>query len=270
MKTKLLLFIAVFILLTNNQVYSQIIYTDVDPDVTISNFQQGYGIDFDDNDKIDFHITLLSNVDVWVMHLILDSSIDNTYVVYDGTEASVLEFGDEISTSSNLYHLGGSDWGGLLFGYWVSAGEHGNWVDTQEDKYLGIKFEIDGEFHYGWVRLTTIIHSNSDMEFTVKDFAYNTVLDEGILAGAMGTAGVNDTVILDISVYPNPTSDILYFKGIKNITQITIYDVTGNAHQDASINYATNSIDLSNLNSGVFFIQFQTDNTILVKKIIKE
>jgi hypothetical protein len=120
------------------------------------------------------------------------------------------------------------------------------------------------------VRLTTIIHSNSDMEFTVKDFAYNTVLDEGILAGAMGTAGVNDTVILDSSVYPNPTSDILYFKGIKNITQITIYDVTGNAHQDASINYATNSIDLSNLNTGVFFIQFQTDNIILVKKIIKE
>ena len=67
-------------MMTSNLV-SQIIYTDVDPDVTVSEFLQGYGIDFNLDDKIDVHITLLNNVGVWVMHLIPDSDTDFTYVV---------------------------------------------------------------------------------------------------------------------------------------------------------------------------------------------
>ncbi len=61
-----------------NDVVSQIIYTDVDPDTTVNEFLQGYGVDFNHDDKIDLHITLLNNVGVWVMHLIPDSNLDFT------------------------------------------------------------------------------------------------------------------------------------------------------------------------------------------------
>lgn len=270
MNIQFLTSLLLFIFLTSNLVYSQILYTDVNPDITVSDFQQGYGIDFDDNDKIDFHITLLSNIDVWVMHLILDSSIDNTYVVYDGTEASVLELGDEINPSSNLYHLGGSNWGGLLYGYWVSSGEYGNWTGTQEDKYLGIKFEIDNDFHYGWVHLTTIIHSHSDMEFTVKGFAYNTIPNAEIIAGDMGTVGINDSEFLDISIYPNPTTDFVKFKNIDSITQVIVSDLTGKNLTNIPIDYLNNKIDFSNLNKGIYFVLFQTNEGIISKKIVKQ
>jgi hypothetical protein len=57
---------------------SQIVYTDVDPDVTVSEFLQGYGVDFNDDDKIDVHITLLDNVGLCLIHLNPDAKLDHT------------------------------------------------------------------------------------------------------------------------------------------------------------------------------------------------
>jgi hypothetical protein len=101
----------------------QIVYTDLEPDVTVSEFLQGYGVNFNGDNKIDLHITLLDNVGVWVMHLIPDANMDLTYVVYDGEEACVLNEGDDISPASNLYQLG-TGWGALLYGYWEGNGEY--------------------------------------------------------------------------------------------------------------------------------------------------
>ena len=37
---------------------------------------------------------------------------------------------------------------------------HGNWGDNAKDRYLGVHFLIDGETHYGWIRLTVAISAN--------------------------------------------------------------------------------------------------------------
>jgi len=195
-------------------VNAQIEYTDINPDVTVSEFQQGYGVDFNNDDKVDVHVTLLSNTGVWVMHLIPDSSVDNTFVVYDGEETSILELEDEIAPTSNLYKLG-EGWGGLLYGYWSDSGEYGNWIGTQEDKYIGVKFEIGSDFYYGWIHLTTHQYSLTDFDFTIKGFAYNTAANEPILAGDKGTGMQLDKLTFEtISVFPNPSSDYVYIKYI--------------------------------------------------------
>jgi len=262
-------FILSLVMMTSN-LASQIIYTDVDPDVTVSEFLQGYGIDFNQDDKIDVHITLLNNVGVWVMHLIPDSDTDFTYVVYDGEEASVLVDGDYISTSSDLYQLG-SGWGGLLYGYWEDSGEFGNWTGIQDDKYLGIRFEIDDNFHYGWILLTTIIHDYDDMEFTVKGFAYNTVVDEGIEAGDMGQVGIIDNEVNDMSVYPNPARDIINLPSKINSGAITIYDISGRLVWENDVQPQLNStIDVSMLNTGLYIIHFEVDSKVYAAKFIKE
>jgi hypothetical protein len=56
-----------------------------------------------------------------------------------------------------------------------------------KNAYLGIKFEIDGEFHYGWARLTVTTEQkkfNPTFTVTLTGYAYETVAGQGIVAGA--------------------------------------------------------------------------------------
>jgi len=258
-----------FVFISSN-VVSQIVYTDVDPDTTISEFQQGYGVDFNHDDKIDLHITLLSNVGVWVMHLIPDSGTDFTYVVYDGEEASVLVDNDYISESSDFYHLG-DGWGSLLYGYWEDDGEFGNWTGVQEDKYLGIKFEIGDNFHYGWIKLSTTIYNYDDMEFTLHGFAYNTVADEGIKAGDKGQVGVLENEVSVLTVYPNPAKNIINLPLFVGDGTFSISDVSGRIVWQSHLQTQENTtVDVSMLDKGLYIVRCQIENKIFSTKFLKD
>lgn len=52
----------------------------------------------------------------------------------------------------------------------------GNWKDVQ-DRYLGIKFQINGETHYGWARFTTHVNLGSRISIVAElnGYAYETV-----------------------------------------------------------------------------------------------
>jgi hypothetical protein len=54
------------------------------------------------------------------------------------------------------------------------------------DRYLGLKFVVDGEVHYGWARLSvTLGHHRQfdDVSGTLTGYAYETVPDKPIIAG---------------------------------------------------------------------------------------
>lgn len=74
-----------------------------------------------------------------------------------------------------------------------------------------------------------------------------------------------------INIYPNPSRQQLNYT-ISNdtvISGITIHDVTGKEIYK-SANAVNNSIDVSNLSSGVYFVTFKSDNNSVTKKFIKE
>lgn len=90
------------------------------------------------------------------------------------------------------------------------------------------------------------------------------------------TGDVQDTTlsILDvqienqISIYPNPVKNTLHIiQANSNINTISIYNVIGKLV--LSTNYS-NTINLSKLNSGLYFVKFNMDNKVVIKKIIKE
>jgi hypothetical protein len=65
-------------------------------------------------------------------------------------------------------------------GPWVGKG------DGVNDRYLGLKFVISGEVHYGWARLSvTMGHQRQfdDVSGTLTGYAYETVPDKPIIAG---------------------------------------------------------------------------------------
>jgi|GEM_PF-2697560 len=71
-----------------------------------------------------------------------------------------------------------------------------------------------------------------------------------------------------ISVYPNPVKDMLHISGIEisRIQQLTIYDTKGRAVQTNS-NFSQ-SLDLSDLPSGMYILEFIIDSGVFVQKIV--
>jgi hypothetical protein len=65
---------------------------------------------------------------------------------------------------------------------------YGDWGGNPANRYLGVKFLIDGKTHYGWVRLTVL--TNGDVTATITAYAYETIankkLDAGVSSGDTG------------------------------------------------------------------------------------
>jgi len=80
--------------------------------------------------------------------------------------------------------------------------------------------------------------------------------------------GVNQNSILTFSVYPNPVTDILNIKSGINIIQLEIYNQLG---QLILFESDTNSIDISNLNQGVYFVKVTDEiGNKRIEKVFKQ
>ncbi len=82
---------------------------------------------------------------------------------------------------------------------------------------------------------------------------------------SIGT-GIGDEAFEAVKVYPNPTNGTLYFKGIEG-ANVKVYSVTGSLVADVK-DFSTNSINLSNLPQGVYYVSIILDDkTVVTKKI---
>jgi hypothetical protein len=81
---------------------------------------------------------------------------------------------------------------------------------------------------------------------------------------------ISDLNESSISIFPNPVKDVLRIDNTSSteITSINIYDVLGRLvlAQKRSVS----EIDISHLNCGVLFLEFETEEGVITKKIIKE
>lgn len=73
------------------------------------------------------------------------------------------------------------------------------------------------------------------------------------------------------SVYPNPVNDSFTIQNGNNITisGLTISDINGRTVKTLNVNAIENQINISDLNSGVYFLNITSENGSATKKIIK-
>lgn len=76
----------------------------------------------------------------------------------------------------------------------------GNWINV-ENRYLGVKFQIDGETHYGWVRMNVSCNVG-----TITGYAYETVANRPLDAGILPFANQSDASPVEPQLNPKPTS----------------------------------------------------------------
>jgi hypothetical protein len=75
--------------------------------------------------------------------------------------------------------------------YWLK-GEWGNGGKGLKDSYLGLKFYIKGQVHFGWARVT-VTTSGKTFTATLTGYAYETIPNKSIIAGK--TKGLDDGTI---------------------------------------------------------------------------
>jgi hypothetical protein len=52
---------------------------------------------------------------------------------------------------------------------------------------MGVRFQISGETHYGWVRMNVHSGPRAEINITITGYAYNTVANQGLFTGVPGT-----------------------------------------------------------------------------------
>ncbi|MEM1270735.1 MAG: T9SS type A sorting domain-containing protein [Bacteroidota bacterium] len=170
---------------------AQIIYADVDPDVTVD--QSEFSIDFDGDGTDDLTLRHRKRVEDFGTP---SSSMPYTYLTADvrgnasflgtpgitGGSISALNSGASISAGQTFYP------DGVLAQYdGVVLVTYGLW-GGRNNRYLGVRFTAgtvtkQATTHYAWVRLD-VANQGNDYRITVKDYAYESTPDAPIQAGA--------------------------------------------------------------------------------------
>jgi Secretion system C-terminal sorting domain len=81
--------------------------------------------------------------------------------------------------------------------------------------------------------------------------------------------GIGDSMLTQFTLYPNPTSNLIFIESEFTVEKIKVYDQLGRLvstiHQQSN-----NSFDVSNLSAGIYHLEFELDGLPIHKKLIKE
>jgi len=148
----------------------------------------------------------------------------------------------------------GSCFGGYGLSHWCGA----------NNQYLGVRFKIGAETHYGWVKLDV---NDSGSSFTIKEYAYVEEADTGLTAGQM-PLGVDDHSFSKIRVVGLNKSIGLY--NLPESSNYAGYNMTGNEVLKGSTDQHDYVIEVPALSSGIYIVELSdaNSNAVLRKKVV--
>ena len=96
----------------------------------------------------------------------------------------------------------------------------------------------------------------------ISDYLDNTV--------ALGVAQPN--LSSGVSIYPNPASDVLYIdnRAESAVTQVSIFGISGNRVRTVKPSAQLEALNVSDLESGIYFVRIELDNQVLNYRFIKK
>lgn len=85
------------------------------------------------------------------------------------------------------------------------------------------------------------------------------------------STAISKTLKSEVNVYPNPVANFLYIDSPENIKSLRLSDLYGKVSLNEENTIIENHIDLSNLSSGIYFLNLiLSDGTITSHKIVKQ
>lgn len=238
----------------------QIVYTDVNPDVTNGGGGTSDFIDINNDGINDFVIGTTADA--------IGFNGINPTDSWVGSEGSylypfALDSGDPISAGNIDWYGGPSNVGTLNYNSCYSGAGASNWCGVT-DKYLGLRFQIAGNTHYGWARLDVTLPADS---FTLKDYAYNTVADAPINAGqtTLSTEEFSSKTIKIVALNESIRLSNLFSK-----VDYQLFDISGKVVSYGITYGDSHEIKAHGISKGIHILELRDQNseTVIIKKLI--
>jgi hypothetical protein len=173
-----------------SQADAKIVYTAANIDVVY-----GYNLDVNGDGIPDFTFELVEADHTNLLIVTLDVAGNQIRPPYKltGYDAAALPAGAPIGNSQQFTSV--TSYGGLFiaatFGYGSSTGFWGPWKNAN-GRYLGLKFLINGQVHYGWARMSISNWGQAGGKAVLSGYAYETMPNKKITAGDEGPASSAD------------------------------------------------------------------------------
>lgn len=122
----------------------------------------------------------------------------------------------------------------------------------------------DGYKFVSWTEGGNVLSEEDEYTFVITS-------DMNVVANFAMQEGIEE-LMSSIRFYPNPVGDRLYVEA-QTLTQtltVEIYDVFGRQQELSVVSGQPSAIDVTNLNSGVYFVKIVTSEGEVVKRFVKE
>lgn len=259
-----------FAIATIGDANGQIVYTDLNPDLGGSG-QVDHFIDLDNNgtDDIRFrHGNSYSNSNLYAFNLNGNSVMG--LANYVGNRYYYYPFALDINTTISAAATWQSHSSQLM--NYSDCNSPSQWCGVT-DKYIGLRFKIGSNTHYGWIRLDVDITSAN---WKIKDYAYNAslagrgILAEGasIMAGEGMPLGIDDNVFSGVKVVALNKNIALF--NLPQNTNYRLFSLTGQSVLDGQIENETYVLEVNTIATGIYIIELEdaNSNTIFRKKVV--
>jgi hypothetical protein len=266
------------LLIFSMQLKAQIIYTDINPDTTLSpppGSGYSYSIDLNKDLNGDFLIQVnnmspgYESVKISGNKILFQVAGNGDTLNIEDFHPLAFELHDTISDKPSI----------LWYNYWDTAWQHGlpfsiagygingtgNWTGGTTGKYIGARMKITGNWHYGWIGLDIPAAANA---CTIRDIAFESTPYKAILAGNT-SSGISDKAPADnVSIYIQ--QHILFINTKENTppSGIIIYDCNGRIVKSIYTNRSELKINIDGITPGIYVLSVLTNNGIVNKKIV--
>jgi hypothetical protein len=181
---------------------AKIVYTPAN--VSIAKFMS-YNLDLNNDGIADFNLSVFyySHSGARRFFFLHDSPLQKSNAVVVGGRGFARAFRPGITIGPKQVFGRGTNLGTSMATCILStAYRHtsGPWINVK-NRYLGLRFTINGKIHYGWARLTTGDCAPPGLSGTLTGYAYETIANRPILTGK--TQGREESSSID---QPNPAS----------------------------------------------------------------
>lgn len=251
----------------------QIVYTDVDDEGGVG---VEYTLDLDGDGIIDFKI---EHSHTSTSSYINDLFINRNFNTQNGVLGDLIN-GDNLDyiypfalDSGALISNGDSNWNDVEGNMYLNIRScniytNSNWCNGESegtDKFLGLRFEISGNVHYGWARLSV---GTNPTNWVIKDYAYESTAGIGITAGDTGVLGLDDNVFSTVKIVALNKSIALF--NLPQQTDYKLFSLTGQSVLDGKITNNTHVIEANTLATGIYIIELKdkSSNALIRKKIV--
>jgi len=254
----------------------QVVYTDINPDEVhdaVNNGGAEFGLlDLNNDATLDFYVY---SVDT----LIGTNLLKATFVAPYGTLGNAVA-GDAPSGYNYAFAMtsgtnidAATAWivpassGALSMAFNVDGAfpYASYWANGVTDRYLGLKFFVGGNAHYGWARLD--VTADGDV-FVMKDYAYNATPNAPIQAGQM--AGINAAELESNLHFVNQADNTVkvVINGGLTEGEITLVSANGQTVSTGNVDSSEYIVDLNGLAAGIYVINAAFAEGSMTKKVI--